>query len=272
MSAAIGRPTIGNCLCAYKGLTLALVVARSESLGYEFPDQVNPADFMMDIIGGDVHCERDPTLKHTDLPQKWIDDTTFSQREPSAAAADAGGDLADPKNREGATFEEQFKLFAKRALKQQFRPFSAFVTDCVLIYGAGACLGLAQKNTALLQLPMSSALPAIAVGLTTIISSTRNFGNERVVYWREAASGLNRVAYFLAKNVADIPRLLLIPIFYFIMVRPMAGLNPSCPRVSPARRQFEFTGVLYNNDTSERVHMLGAYTILLFAVWAVSGV
>ena len=31
-------------------------------------------------------------------------------------------------------------------------------------------------------------------------------------------------------------------------------------------------GVLYNNDTSERVHMLGAYTILLFAVWAVSGV
>ena len=213
-------------------MTLALVVARSESLGYEFPDQVNPADFMMDIIGGDVHCERDPTLKHTDLPQKWIDDTTFSQREPSAAAADAGGDLADPKNREGATFEEQFKLFAKRALKQQFRPFSAFVTDCVLIYGAGACLGLAQKNTALLQLPMSSALPAIAVGLTTIISSTRNFGNERVVYWREAASGLNRVAYFLAKNVADIPRLLLIPIFYFIMVRPMAGLKHHRVRVS----------------------------------------
>ena len=52
----------------------------------------------------------------------------------------------------------------------------------------------------------------------------------------------------------------------------MDGLKPSCPRVSPVRWQFEFTGVLYNNDTSEREHMLGAYTILLFAVWAVSGV
>ena len=142
--------------------------------------------------------------------------------------------MAEERPNASLTAEEKAaKKARKRALKQQFRPFSAFVTDCVLIYGAGACLGLAQKNTALLQLPMSSALPAIAVGLTTIISSTRNFGNERVVYWREAASGLNRVAYFLAKNVADIPRLLLIPIFYFIMVRPMAGLKPSCPQVSP---------------------------------------
>jgi len=42
----------------------------------------------------------------------------------------------------------------------------------------------------------------IAVGSGT-------FGNERVVFWRERASGIHTTPYFLAKSIADIPRIMI---------------------------------------------------------------
>ncbi len=37
----------------------------------------------------------------------------------------------------------------------------------------------------------------------------RTFGAEKTVYWREASSGINTVAYFLAKNIIDLPFILI---------------------------------------------------------------
>ena len=58
-------------------------------------------------------------------------------------------------------------------------------------------------------LPRASMV-CIALGLTGVASFIRLFGNERVVYWREA-SGLPKrhsVAYFFAKDVSVWPQLL----------------------------------------------------------------
>jgi hypothetical protein len=98
----------------------------------------------------------------------------------------------------------------------------------------------------LAQLPVSGALTSLAIGLTTIISSTRCFGNERVVFWRESASGLNRWAYFLGKNLSELPRLLFIPLFYLVIFQEMTSIQ---------------TGYLG----------LSEYMVLLAAVWSVSG-
>ena len=104
---------------------------------------------------------------------------------------------------------------------------------------ARCCLQLAQ-------LPISGALTSLAIGLTTIISSTRCFGNERVVFWREAASGLNRGASFLGKNLSELPRLLFIPLFYLVIFQQMTSIESG-------------------------YHGLSEYVVLLAAVWSVSG-
>ena len=114
-------------------------------------------------------------------------------------------------------FVHQLSGFTSRAFKQQYRPFSAVVVDYSLIFIAGALFGMSQRNADLAGLPITSALSGLAIGLTTIISSTRCFGSERIVFWRESASGLNRLAYFVGKNIAEIPRLVFIPGFYLVI-------------------------------------------------------
>ena len=78
-----------------------------ESLGFIFPDAVNPADYLMDIIGGEAEHPTDPTLTSAELPAKWEADTQFNSAnaaEGSAAASpvpsSAGGEeLLDARNR-----------------------------------------------------------------------------------------------------------------------------------------------------------------------------
>eukprot|EP01050_Picozoa_sp_SAG11_P015625 SAG11_NODE_2047_length_3884_cov_1.573844_7_plen_342_part_00 len=84
---------------------------------------------------------------------------------------------------------------------------------------------MANKNTELKQLPISGALSGLAIGLTTIISSTRCFGAERIVFWRESSSGLNHLAYFLGKNIAEVPRLFFVPLFYFVIFQATTAIH-----------------------------------------------
>jgi hypothetical protein len=154
--------------------------------------------------------------------------------------------LMDPAERQHSAFARQFGLFLRRGLIQQYRPFSVVLVDYALIFIAGAIFGMSQKNTRLLQLPISGALIGLGIGLTTITSSTRTFGNERIVFWRESASGLNRLAYFLAKNLSEVPRLVFIPLYWQMIFQATTAV------------------VSTHNGGTE-------YVVLLAAVWAVSG-
>jgi len=64
----------------------------------------------------------------------------------------------------------------------------------------------------------------MALGLTVAISSLRVFGDERVVFWREAAPGsgmkLDMLAYFVAKNLVEVPRLILLTAFFVLALYP----------------------------------------------------
>eukprot|EP00003_Mantamonas_plastica_P030396 TRINITY_DN752_c2_g1_i1.p1 TRINITY_DN752_c2_g1~~TRINITY_DN752_c2_g1_i1.p1 ORF type:complete len:202 (+),score=48.80 TRINITY_DN752_c2_g1_i1:2-607(+) len=67
------------------------------------------------------------------------------------------------------------------------------------------------------------------MGLTAVASSLRVFGNERVVFWRENSSGANALAYFLGKNIAQFPRIALVPLVflssYYTLVSPRGYLS-----------------------------------------------
>lgn len=201
-----------------------------------------------DIIGGEVECNGDPTLTHEMLPDKWAHDTVFNThaQQPQNDGNMAGTQLLNPKERQPSTFLNQLTLYTLRGIQQQYRPLHTVIIDYSLIFVSGCLLGMSQHNSELAQLPVSGALTSLAIGLTTIISSTRCFGNERVVFWRESASGLNRWAYFIGKNLSEIPRLLFIPLFYLVIFQQMTSIE---------------TGY----------HGLSEYMVLLAAVWSVSG-
>ena len=68
---------------------------------------------------------------------------------------------------------------------------------------------------------------ALAIGFVTGVTTLDNYGAERVIYWREAAMGANKLSYFIGKVVASWPMLLLvlpnmylIP-YYYLMVGPL---------------------------------------------------
>ena len=64
------------------------------------------------------------------------------------------------------------------------------------------------------QILSRGSMSCIAMGLTAVASSIRVFGNERVVYLREASSlpqPYHSIAYFLAKDLSYLPNALIAP-------------------------------------------------------------
>lgn len=44
-------------------------------------------------------------------------------------------------------------------------------------------------------------LVSLSLGFTAMAASLRCFGTEKVIFWRESASGINKTSYFLGKNI-----------------------------------------------------------------------
>ena len=57
----------------------------------------------------------------------------------------------------------------------------------------------------------------VSTALLSMISSLRTFSADKLQYWRESASGINRVAFFISKDVADLFNVFLKPLIYLSM-------------------------------------------------------
>lgn len=74
---------------------------------------------------------------------------------------------------------------------------------------------------------MMSLLVALSIGLTASAPGVKIFGEEKLVYWREAAAGHNRFAYYLGKVLSTLPRMLFACFHFSVMF-----LVLSTPRIS----------------------------------------
>jgi len=140
-----------------------------------------------------------------------------------------------------------FWLDFKRACLQIYRSLGAFFLDQVLHLGCGMFISIASQDfTYLPQQPREIcnvaplnlrnvcnepfdyiAFAGIFVSLGVLFSGmsvgSSTFGNEKVVFWRDTASGQPTISYYLAKVVADIPRIVFAAImftFAFIILFP----------------------------------------------------
>ena len=50
-----------------------------------------------------------------------------------------------------------------------------------------------------------------------MISALRTFSLDRLQYWRESAAGMNRLAYFIAKDSVDLFNIVIKPLVYLSM-------------------------------------------------------
>lgn len=261
-----------------------------EYIGIKCPPHVNPPDFFMDVISGEVN---ELGLSIDDMVEKWNVFVSSSGKPPSPLAdpvqvdpyeqrkARPGGGynsvmhLSDgtdhivsgailasqAQKKEIAGFFAQLWHFTTRSFVQLSRDVIWFFTDLMLVFVAGFFLGLVfSESTYQPPLPQQivnrslsgfgatpppllseffarpvddpiiseASLTCMAIGMTGVTAALRVFGNEQIVYWREASAGMSTSAYFLAKNISHI---------FFILLSPLLYLAPFLTFVS-ARASF----------------------------------
>lgn len=112
---------------------------------------------------------------------------------------------------EAAGFWRAFVVNFKRATTQHVRSMDNNIFDVLLHGGTGLFLGAANGAVELKTLGQALLMYSLGLGMTVGLASLRVFGNERVVFWREAADGsgmgLSPLPYFIAKNMTELPRI-----------------------------------------------------------------
>lgn len=126
----------------------------------------------------------------------------------------------------------------------QYRALDVLVLDQILVLIAGTVLGALYSEVLIRKLALLLSMTSLAIALTSMLAALRCFGNDKPVFWRESASGINRVMYFLAVNISQIPIILITPVIFLS---------------------------LFYTLVSPRAYFSDYYLVVLMAVWASHG-
>jgi ABC-type multidrug transport system ATPase subunit len=202
------------------------------SSGFDLPRHMNPADFFMDVIAGKVKRNGHPDFEKTDLFPLWDE-----KRGPIEDACKHSLVPAEPLKAEvierngSAPFASQVYVFAKRAGQQHVRAVDSAVGDVFLIFGIGLILGFTYNTGEMSNFANTALMFSFGLSLGIGLATLRVFGNELLVYWREAAPGagmgLSRLGYFIGKNIVEIPRIFLLVLVASAVFYPLAQLLSS---------------------------------------------
>lgn len=140
---------------------------------------------------------------------------------------------------------QQYRYFLGRVGKQRLREARIQAVDYLILLLAGACLGTLAKVSDETFGALGYTYTVIAVSLLCKIAALRSFSLDKLHYWRESASGISSLAYFLAKDTVDHFNTVFKPLVYLSM--------------------FYF----FNNPRSS---ILQNYVVLLCLVYCVTGI
>lgn len=208
--------------------------AYFEDCGFIFPKGHNPADTIMDIIAGQGHLYK--KLGDTDVSH-LIEQWRYRQNASNAAKGFTNSSPSDVEisalnktiQMRGAPWYRQTYFCLGRALLQQYRLRSSFYAEIGVASLAGLLLGLAETSQdginfrgifqhpyELLSssvdyesVPEISLLIGVAIGMVASPPAVKIFGEEKLIYLREASSGHNRFAYYIGKVLSTLPRMIL---------------------------------------------------------------
>ncbi|EGD81253.1 ATP-binding cassette transporter G2 [Salpingoeca rosetta] len=214
------------------------------SIGYECPEEFNPADYFLDLISLD---QRSPRAQRT--TQKRIDYIgdrflAYQQQHPvvtdvsdiltkQARQSELGGSAGKPPPKYTTSFGRQVALLTQRSIRATLRDkinnFSSLGQTLLF----SIILGVIWLNEG--DGISSNSVQAIAGALFFVVVN-QSFGSifgilfvfpvERVVVLKERASRSYHVgAYFWAKTVAELPRTFLLNLLFAVITYFMVGLR-----------------------------------------------
>ena len=152
--------------------------------------------------------------------------------------------------RESTPLYLQLWLLVKRASKQVFRNARVMIFDVLLHFGCGVFISIATQNFTYLgsfdpevcrlqtlslqwqcynatdNIRMAGMFVCLGVFFAGISAGTNTFGREKVVFWRDTASGMSAIPYYLGKFIVDIPRVIVAGAAYsaaLVLFYPLKG-------------------------------------------------
>ena len=213
------------------------------SLGFDFPAHCNGGDIITDIITGNGRpykrtgdTSKDALIEHWESIQ-----ASHPQQETLSSKVESASLHASIKGR-GAPFWRQIYFCLTRAMRQQHRALSSFWFEMGVAAFGGFLIGLAQNgqkgnnfqgfflgdyeilSSAIdyKSTPMMALLVCISIGLIAAAPGVRVFGEEYLVFRREASSGHGRLAYYIAKVTSTFPRMVLACIHFTTLFMMLA--------------------------------------------------
>ncbi|WJZ93111.1 hypothetical protein VitviT2T_012073 [Vitis vinifera] len=123
----------------------------------------------------------------------------------------------DLSNRVTAGVLRQYRYFLGRVGKQRLREAKIQAVDYLILLLAGACLGTLAKVSDETFGALGYTYTVIAVSLLCKIAALRSFSLDKLHYWRESASGMSSLAYFLSKDTIDHFNTVVKPLVYLSM-------------------------------------------------------
>ena len=211
-----------------------------EDVGFRFPKHGNPADVIMDIIAGQGSLYKssgDTDIIH--LIEHWKNRELNLRNHVSMQSVSNNETQALRKSikQRGAPWYRQIYYCFLRSILQQYRFKASFFAELGVGALAGFLIGLAELSqdginfrglflkpydllssaTDYSSVPQMSLLVGLSIGLTASSPGVKIFGEEKLTYWREAASGHNRFAYYMGKVLSTIPRMVLANLHFSIL-------------------------------------------------------
>ncbi|KAK3280069.1 hypothetical protein CYMTET_12076 [Cymbomonas tetramitiformis] len=160
-------------------------------------------------------------------------------------SVDLSDDSGHPGARQVTPFIIQLKVFLVRGFLQWFRDIHSAIFDAILVILAACSVGvILGSDWELNDVPNNSSLSTVTLGCLSVVGTLKILGEERVLFSRERASGVNTLCYFISKNCVS-----MLDVFWRPLVFLVVYYNLIMPRTT-------FGWYLY---------------VLSFVVWACSG-
>ncbi|GIL43799.1 hypothetical protein Vafri_1407, partial [Volvox africanus] len=108
-------------------------------------------------------------------------------------------------SRKSQHFTTQMLFLLRRACIKYVRSFWPMrVVDTLLQLAAAFIIGLVHGTRwSITSVPGNAVMCMVCLGVLSCVTHLRTFSNNRVLLWRECASGMSILAYFMAQNVID---------------------------------------------------------------------
>jgi len=197
----------------------ALIKDYFTQLGFMFPEHTNPADIIIDILSGFIVSE-EYEVRH--LYNCWKNEQ--AKRELSSSVIDLldGVPETDEFAVETLLDRDNPQQFDKRKMKSpgyfdqwlvmmhrdcicNIRLFNQTIAEICIAFLLGLGMAFLFRNMHAGMETTKVNLEIVTIGLLVSVSSLRTFGRERLIFLREAKSGVHTFSYFFSKMFMHLP-------------------------------------------------------------------